>query len=127
MAQCEFDCGMKNVRGTLATTRSLDRGQVITKRLVAKVTKTGKQIVYIQKAQTRTTPVTKREIAARARFGQAAEYFKNLNVLMRQYYHDMWVMNTGWFQGKQYKTLRGYVMARFIKDNFLSLDNETDA
>ena len=62
----------------------------------------------------RSTPISEKEIAARAKFREATVYVNNLSDEQMQTFHDEWKRSKYMFNGKKYGTLRGYVIARFF-------------
>ena len=112
MAKCDFAGGIKNVRGTLSKTIFFDHGKKITRRVVAKVCN-GKQRVYIRDERQRSTPPSEKELCARVRFTAAATYWMSLTDEQKQQYALEMRRANCKFNGKQYKMLRGYVIARF--------------
>ena len=113
MANCEFAGGIKNVRGTVSKKTYFIDGKKVTNRVVAMV-HNGKQHFYIRTDRQRSTPITEKEIAARAKFREATVYGNNLSDEQMQTFHDEWKRSKYMFNGKKYGTLRGYVIARFF-------------
>ena len=62
----------------------------------------------------RRTPVTQKEIANRSKFRDASMYWLNLSDKLKKSYYDDWKRSKYMFNGKKYKTLRGYVIARYF-------------
>ena len=104
--------GIASISGTIS--RSRDH------RLVAKTfTKadgTRETRFYMMPKQQRSTPVTDKEKAQRARFAQAAEALKNLTPEQLKQYATEGKQTHYRFNGKQYKSPRGYFLARLMKE-----------
>ena len=113
MAQCEFAGGIENVRGTLSKTVFFDKGKKITRLITASV-RGGKQRLYIRDRQERSTPVTQKEIIVRTQFKAATAFVNSLTPEQKKSYYDEWKRSKFMFNGKKYKTLRGFIMARFF-------------
>ena len=62
----------------------------------------------------RTTPISEKEIANRSKFRDASMYWLNLSDKLKKSYYDEWKRSKFMFNGKKYKTLRGYVIARYF-------------
>ena len=62
----------------------------------------------------RRTPISQKEIANRSKFRDASMYWLNLSDKLKKSYYDEWKRSKYMFNGKQYKTLRGYVIARYF-------------
>lgn len=75
--------------------------------------------VYLMQRHERKTPLSKNEIAARNRFGEAATYFKNLSEEQKMAYYKPWKSANYCYKGKKYVTLRGYVIARFYAKDLI--------
>lgn len=65
----------------------------------------------------RKTPVSENEMAARARFAQVTQAYKNLTDEQKRDYAREWRKDHFVFNGKKYNTFRGYVMARLYADS----------
>ena len=72
--------------------------------------------VYLSHKQTRTKPLSDKEIACREWFSAARTFAANLSDEQRKQYHDEWKRSDYLFNGKRYATLRGYIMARFYAE-----------
>lgn len=72
--------------------------------------------VYLSHKKMRTKPLSDKEIACQARFAEARAYAANLSDEQRKQYYDEWKRSDYLFNGKQYVTLRGYIMARFYAE-----------
>jgi signal transduction histidine kinase len=112
MARCEFADGIINVRGTLSKSSYEHKGKKYTTRVVAQVTSSGKQRIYLRRSVERSSPVTEREQAARLRFKAVSDQVNAMSREEKQRYaqemHDAQML----FNGKKYCSLRGYIMAR---------------
>ena len=62
----------------------------------------------------RRTPISQKEIANRSKFRDASMYWLNLSDKLKKSYYDEWKRSKFMFNGKKYKTLRGYVIARYF-------------
>ena len=62
----------------------------------------------------RRTPISQKEIANRSKFRDASMYWLNLSDKLKKSYYDDWKRSKYMFNGKKYKTLRGYVIARYF-------------
>lgn len=69
--------------------------------------------VYLSKKQQRTKPLSENEMACRVRFAAAGAYAANLTDEQRKQYYDEWKRSSYFFNGKEYATLKGYIIARF--------------
>lgn len=69
--------------------------------------------VYLSKKQQRTKPLSENEMACRVRFAAAGAYFASLTDKQLKQYFEEWMRSDYLFNGKQYATLKGYIMARF--------------
>ncbi len=118
MASCEFAGGMKNVRGTLSKKTYRVDGKTITRRVVAQVTPSGKQRIFIRESSDyqRSTPVTEKELACRGRFEAVNSRVAALTEAEKIHYYREWVKAGYKFNGKRYATLRGYMVARIYAE-----------
>ena len=62
----------------------------------------------------RRTPISQKEISNRSKFRDASLYWLNLSDKLKKSYYDDWKRSKYMFNGKKYKTLRGYVIARYF-------------
>ena len=62
----------------------------------------------------RRTPISQKEIANRSKFRDASMYWLNLSDEQKQSYYDDWKRSKFMFNGKKYKTLRGFIIARYF-------------
>ena len=72
--------------------------------------------VYISQKRERTTPVSDAEKKQWGRFAQAAKILGELSETERIQYAGEWKQNKYIFNGKKYATLRGYMLARIMKE-----------
>ena len=121
MASCEFAGGIKNVRGTISKTVFYVDGVKHTKRVVAKVTRTGKQKLYIRESGDfkRTTPVSEGELQRREKFRQATQAVSALTPEQLRAYAEAMHRSKGKYRGKKYVMLRGYIIARFFQNDLI--------
>ena len=113
MANCEFAGGIKNVRGTLNKVTYFSNGKKVTRSVVASV-RGGKQRLYLRTYRERSTPISEKEKLIRTRFSAATIYWNSLFDEQKQRFQDEYKRSKCMFNGKKYKTLRGYVIARFF-------------
>ena len=78
--------------------------------------------LYMMDRKERKTPLSENEMKARLRFKQATDYFNELNEWQRAEYHHQWRADKYCYFGKKYATLRGYIIARFYKNDLISFD-----
>ena len=69
--------------------------------------------VYFMSKWQRSTPPSEKELCARIRFTAASTYWMSLTDEQKQQYALEMRRANCKFNGKQYKMLRGYVIARF--------------
>ena len=119
MATCEFAGGVKNVRGTICRTVYYVDGVKHTKSVVAKVTRSGKQKLYIRDSgeSQRSTPVTAGEIERREKFAEVCRTFANLSEDQKKAYALAMKKTKGKYNGKKYVSVRGYVIARLYNND----------
>ena len=121
MAQCDFIGGLKGVKGTLCKNVTYDHGKKIVTRVVASV-RGGKQRIYIREQKERTTKIKPREIEVRNMFSKAQAVITAMSEERKLEFQKQWVENNYSFNGKQYKTLRGYMMARLFAEMSAGVD-----
>ena len=112
MANVEFPDYMKGVSGTLRTINLSDGTK---RKIIVTCTRTGKQRMYIRDYQPRSTKVSEKEQKQRDLFANAALFYNNLTEEQLKAYHKEWKKNKYCLNGKKYVTLRGYIVASFIK------------
>ena len=64
----------------------------------------------------RKSKTTKKETVARERFAKAAEVVKNMPQDEKMRYDKEWKADKFKFNGKEYNTLRGYIIARLFAE-----------
>ncbi|MBO5619105.1 MAG: hypothetical protein J5902_03880 [Paludibacteraceae bacterium] len=117
MAKANF-YGLQNVRGTISKkTVKLPSGEIVTRRMVARLDANGQQRIYFQDQRERSTPVTDKEKAQRTRFADAAAFFAALTPDERIMWGDVFRRNLYKFRDKKYATLRGYIVARHMAND----------
>ena len=121
MAQCDFLGGLKGVKGTLCKNVTYDHGKKIVTRVVASV-RGGKQRIYIREQKERTTKIKPREIEIRNMFAKAQAVISAMSKEKKKEYKIQWEKNNYSFNGKLYKTLRGYMMARLFAEMSAGVD-----
>jgi hypothetical protein len=112
MADCKFLSGNALVSGTLKREVFYVDGVKHIKRLEARVTKSGKQKIYIRLDVPSKRKPSSNMTMARSRFTMASRIFKNMPHEEKMKYHKEWKAAKYKFNGKEYATLRGYVIAR---------------
>ena len=78
--------------------------------------------LYMMDRKERKTPLSENEMNARLRFKQATDYYNTLEEWQRAEYHHQWRADKYCYNGKKYATLRGYIIARFYKNDLISFD-----
>ncbi len=111
MAQCDFDGGIKNVRGTISKSVHKFRGETCVTRVIASV-RNGKQRVYIRRYSPRKTRVTAKEVAIRDLFTRTMMVVNNLSEEHRRQFAEEAKRTKYKFNGKTYKSIHGYIKAR---------------
>ena len=111
MAQCDFDSGIKNVRGTISKTVHKFGSETYVTRVVASV-RGGKQRVYIRKYTPRKTRVTEKEIAIRDLFTRTMTVVNSLSEERRRQFAEEAKRDKYKFNGKTYMSIHGYIKAR---------------
>lgn len=123
MASCEFAGGIKNVRGTISKHIIKKGQQAYVTSVVAKVTSSGKQRIYIQQRPVRTKPAGEKELKARTLFAEIIGRVKDLPDEQKELYAKEMKSSKGKFNGKKYATLRGYIVARLYAEEKAKLAN----
>ena len=90
-------------------------------RVVASV-RGGKQRIYIREQKERTTKIKPREIEIRNMFAKAQAVISAMSDEQKKEYKIQWEKNNYSFNGKLYKTLRGYMMARLYAEMSAGVD-----
>ena len=120
MANCIFPKEFGKVSGTLASSKHVDIvGRQYTQKLVASVTASGKQKIYMRRYYERCTQPSAAELAARQKFKDAAAYWKALDESQVHAYAGEFRRGKYKYNGKKYASLRGYVVARFCKNDLI--------
>ena len=70
---------------------------------------------YLYRKHERSTPLSPNEVRARLAFANAAAFVRNLTAEQLQSYRNRWQHDRHSFNGKRYATLRGYIIARYLK------------
>ena len=71
---------------------------------------------YIMQKHERKTPLSDNEIAARQQFKEASEFVAKLSKEQKSAFADQFRNSKGRFNGKQYNSLRGYIIARYYAE-----------
>ena len=112
MANVEFPDYMKGVSGTLRTINLPDGTK---RKIIVTCSKSGKQRMYFRDYKPRTTKVSEKERKQREIFANAAWFYRNLTEEQLKDYHKQWKKNKYCLNGKKYTTLRGYIVASYIR------------
>lgn len=104
--------GIASISGTISRS---ENHQLIAK-TYNKTDGTQETRFYMMPKQQRTTPLSDKEKAQRARFAQAAEALKNLTPEQFKQYATEGKNTHFRFNGKQYSSPRGYILARLMKE-----------
>lgn len=116
MAKVELSNGIFRIlSGTINKRTYQGPDGIHTVRTYAK-TMNGKTRIYVRDEKPRNTPPTKATLLTRQRFSDCARICRDLSPEQRQTYHDQWVAAKYIFRGKNYNTLRGYIIARLYAD-----------
>ena len=102
----------KNIRGTLSKTVHYDHGVKVTEALVA-VVRNGKQHLY-RRTYRRDKPATPAEQQARENMAFVNKRIAAMTPDEKAAYATMFSANNGTFNGKTYRSLHGYIVARFL-------------
>ena len=116
MADCKFLNGNALVSGTLKREVYYVDGVKHIKRLEARVTKSGKQKIYIRYDVPSNRKPSSNMTMAMSRFTMASGIFKNMPHEEKMRYHKEWKAAKYKFNGKEYATLRGYIIARLYAE-----------
>ena len=116
MADCKFLSGNALVSGTLKREVFYVDGVKHIKRLEARVTKSGKQKIYIRYDTPSNRKPSSNMTMAMSRFTMASRIFKNMSPDEKMKYHKEWKAAKYKFNGKKYNTLRGYIIARLFAE-----------
>ena len=116
MADCKFLSGNALVSGTLKREVFYVDGVKHIKRLEARVTKSGKQKIYIRLDVPSNRKPSSNMTMAMSRFTMASEVFKNMSQDEKMRYNKEWKAAKFKFNGKEYNTLRGYIIARLFAE-----------
>ena len=71
-------------------------------------------------AYERSAPVTEKEMACREKFAAFQKFWRSLPPDNKMRYQELWKQDGYVYRGKQYGTLRGYVMARYYALDLLA-------
>ena len=74
---------------------------------------------YFMEARKRRTVPSVKECAQRRLLAEASQYVTNLSDKQKKAYHAAWKASEYMFNGKKYLSFRGYVMARYMKNEKL--------
>ena len=111
------------MRGTISRHTVKSHGVTYITSVVAKVTSSGKQRIYIQQRPERTTPVSERERKARAVFAEMIGKVKDMSDEQKEVYAKEMKRSKGKFNGRKYSSLRGYIVARLYAEEKARLEN----
>ena len=108
--------GIASISGTFCQSRD---GRKLVAKTFRRADGTKETRMYWMDKQQRSTPVTAKESANRQRMAQASQFFLNLSPADKERYAQEMKAHKYRFDGKEYSTLRGYVIARFYKNALL--------
>ena len=113
---CTLIPGIQSISGT-ANKKS--RIRVVFQTRKSPTTNPNKVRMYLRTAESyeRKSTLSEKEIAARERFKKCSNSFANMAEEQKRKYHKEWKAAKYKFNGKQYATLRGYIMARLYAEN----------
>ena len=114
MANVEFPDYMKGVSGTL---RTITLANGTKRKVIVTCSKSGKQRMYFRDYKPRTTKVSEKEQKQRDLFAGAASFYRDLSEEQLKFYQQQWKKNKYCLNGKKYATLRGYIVASYIRSN----------
>ena len=120
--KCTLMPGIKSISGAMKIANGRQMVFKTFQRKAADGTDKEETRVYMMDRKKRSTPPSDNEMKARQRFKQAADYFKALNEWQRADYHHQWKADKYCYNGKKYPTLRGYIIARFYKNDLIPFD-----
>ena len=72
--------------------------------------------MYIMPPQKRTSPVSEKELKHRARFAQAADLVARIPEDEKKRIAEEWRKNKYMYNGKKYKSFRGFLLAKAMKE-----------
>ena len=116
MADCKFLSGNALVSGTLKREVFYVDGVKHIKRLEARVTKSGKQKIYIRYDTPSYRKPSSNMTMAMSRFTMASRIVNNMSQDEKMRYNKEWKTAKYKFNGKKYNTLRGYIIARLFAE-----------
>ena len=117
MADCKFLNGNALVSGTLKREVYYVDGVKHIRRLEARVTKSGKQKIYIRLDVPSKRKPSSNMTMARSRFTMASRIVNNMPQDEKMKYAKEMKAAKFKFNGKEYNTLRGYIIARLYAEN----------
>ena len=108
--------GIESISGSI---RQKDGSKLVfktfTKPSANRVGKTETRAYFMPK-HVRKSPLSDAEIKARQRFKEASEFVAKLSNEQKSAFADQFKISKGMFNGKQYNSLRGYIMARYYAE-----------
>ena len=116
MADCKFLSGNALVSGTLKREVYYVDGVKHIRRLEARVTRSGKQKIYIRHDTPSCRKPSSNMTMAMSRFTMASRIVNNMPQDEKMQYHKEWKAAKFKFNGKEYATLRGYIIARLYAE-----------
>ena len=120
--KCTLMPGIKSISGAMNVANGRQMVFKTFRRTAADGTIKEETRLYMMDKKKRTKPLSKGEQNARQRFKQATDYFNELNEWQRAEYHHQWRADKYIYNGKKYATLRGYIVARYYKNNLIPFD-----
>ena len=108
--------GIASISGTFCQASD---GRKLVAKTFRKADGTKETRMYWFEPQKRKTPLSPEECANRARLAQASHFFLQLSPEDKTRYAQEMKKHNYRFNGKEYSTLRGYVIARFYQNDLL--------
>ena len=121
--KCTLMPGIKSISGAMNVANGRQMVFKTFQRKAADGTTKTETRLYMMDRKQRKTPLSENEQNARLRFKQATDYYNDLNPWQKeQYHHHQWRADKYCYNGKKYGTLRGYIIARFYKNDLIPFD-----
>ena len=120
--KCTLMPGIKSISGAMNVAHGRQMVFKTYQRKAADGTIKEETRLYMMDRKERRTPLSDNEIKARQRFKQATDYFNSLEEWQKEQYHHQWRADKYIYNGKKYATLRGYIVARFYKNDLIPFD-----
>ena len=120
--KCTLMPGIKSISGAMNVANGRQMVFKTYKKRAADGTIKEETRLYMMDRKERTKPLSKGEQNARLRFKQATDYYNALEEWQRAEYHHQWIAEKYCYNGKKYGTLRGYIIARYYKNDLIPFD-----